>query len=311
MNDDIVNDDHGLTPEEEAALKYDDSAEGAVIVDPNADPAPQPDAEDPAPAADPAPASDPVATAGAGDADPAAVADADPAPAPAAAAEPVAQPQAAPAPAPILIVQAPADAKEQLDKIAADKAALIEKWENGEVTSKEYQTQLDALNEQQFDLKAQLREADLTQKMAQQQVHNQWVADCNAFLAAHAEYADKNGERYKLLNETIMALASMPSNQGLSNEKALAKAHRIVQVELGEVAPTAAAPAPAKTVTQHKVPKPEVPPNIGTLPAAAMNDTSGGEFASLNALQKSGDVEAYEAAVANLSEAQLARYLRA
>jgi hypothetical protein len=315
MNDDIVNDDHGLTPEEEAARAYKgDEDEEKKIVDPDAEPAVE-TAEQPAPAeaeTAAAPAAGDEPAAGAADADAAPAADANAEPAPAAAAEPASQPQAAPAPAPILIVQAPADAKEQLDKIAADKAALIEKWETGEVTGKEYQTQLDALNDKQFDLKAQVREAELAQKMEDQRVQNQWVADCNAFLAKHEEYADKTGERYKLLNETIMALASMPSNQGLSNEKALAKAHRMVQVEMGETpTPAATTQAPPTKVTQHKVPKPAAPLNIGTLPAADMNDTSGGEFASLNALQKSGDVEAYEAAVAGLSEAQRARYLRA
>jgi hypothetical protein len=313
-NEHIVNDDHGLTPEEEAALAYKgDAEEEKKIVDPDADPETQAaDADAAAPAADPAPAAGDEPAAGAADADAAPAPDAEPEPAPAAAAEPAPQPQAAPAPAPILIVQAPADAKEQLDKIAADKAALIEKWETGEVTGKEYQTQLDALNDKQFDLKAQVREAELAQKMEEQRVQNQWVADCNAFLNSHPEYADKASERYKLLNESIMALASMPSNQGLSNEKALAKAHRMVQLEMGETpAPAATTQAPPAKVTQHKVPKPAAPLNIGTLPAADMNDTSGGEFASLNALQKSGDVEAYEAAVANLSEAQRARYLRA
>jgi hypothetical protein len=315
-NEHIVNDDHGLTPEEEAALNYKgDEDEEKKIVDPDADPETQAaDADAAEPADDPAPAAGDEPAAGAADADPAPAADAEPEPAPAAAAEPAPQPQAAPAPAPILIAQAPNDAKEQLDKIAADKADLIEKWESGEITGKEYQTQLDALNEQQFDLKAQVREAELAQKLAQQQIQNQWVNDCNAFLAQHDEYADRNGERYKLLNETIMALASMPSNQGLSNEKALAKAHRIVQMEMGDtpapVAKPQAQPQPAKVV-QHKVPKPAAPLNIGTLPAADMNDTSGGEFAALNALQKSGDVEAYENAVANMSEAQRARYLRA
>lgn len=311
MTAEALNEDHGLTAEEIEALKFDDSAEGAVIVDPNADPeaVAQPVADEPAAAA--AAAAVPEPDAGAANAEPAAAADANPAPA--AAAEPVAaaQPQAAPASAqaPILIIQAPEDAAEKLKQIGIDKAALIEKWEAGEVTGKEYQTQIDALNEQQFDIKSQVRDAELAQKMEDQRIQNQWIADSNRFLIEHPEYQDKNGERYKLMNETIMAIARMPSNASLSNEKALAKAHRMVQMEMGEL--PAASTTPAKTVTQHVVPKPVVPPNVGNLPAAAMNDTSGGEFASLDALAKSGNVDAYEAAVEKMTEAQRARYLRA
>lgn len=305
-----LNDDHGLTAEEAAALAYKgDEDEEKQIVDPDADPetAAQPATPETAPAA--APAADVEPAVAPANADESAAANAEPDPAPAAA--PVAEkPEAAPAPAPILIAQAPADADAQLAQIATDKAALIDKWENGEVTGKEYQQQLDALNEKQSDIKAQVREADLAQKLEAQRVQNQWVADCNRFLADHPEYQDTNGERRKLMDETIMALARMPSNQGLSNEKALAKAHRMVQMELGEVAPAANTPAAPQKVTQHKVPKPEIPPNVGTMPAASMNDTTGGEFAALDALAKT-DLAGYEAAVEKLSDAQRARYFRA
>lgn len=313
MLTEALNEDHGLTAEEQAALKFDDSAEGAVIVDPDADPeTPVADAATPTLADDTDPVADPVPAAGADDADPAPAANADPEPAPAAVAEPEPKPQAAAAPAPILIIQAPADAKEQMERIAAEKDALLDKWESGEVTAKDYQKQLDALNDQRADIQAQVREAELAKKMEEQRIHNQWVADCNRFIADHPEYADVNSDRRKLMDETIMALARMPSNQNLSNEKALAKAHRMVQVELGEIAPAQAKtpPAPQK-VFQHKVPKPDIPPNVGNLPAAAMNDTSGGEFAALDALAKSGDIEAYETAVSRLTAAQAARYLRA
>lgn len=305
-----LNEDHGLTAEEEAALNFKDDEE-TVYVDPDAtaeaaaaEPAPV-DAEIPA-----VPAADPVAAAGDPNANPAPATNTEPAPAPAPAAEPAPAPaKQEAAPAPLLIVQAPEDAQAQLAKIVTDKGALADRWEAGEITGKEYQVQLDALNEQQFDIKSQVREAELAQKLEGQRIQNQWVADCNSFLASHPEYADTTSERHKLLNETIMAIARMPSNAGLSNDKALAKAHRMVQVELGET-PTVAAPAAAAKVVQHVVPKPAAPPNIGALPAAAMNDTSGGEFAAIETLRKSGNVDAYEDAVSKMTEAQRARYMR-
>lgn len=196
----------------------------------------------------------------------------------------------------------------KLAQIAVDKGALADKWEAGDITGKEYQIELDKLNDAQFDIKQQVREAELARKLTEQQIQNAWVVDCNAFLAAHPEYADVNSERHKLLNETIMAIARMPSNQGLSNDKALAKAHRMVQVELGEAV---AAPAANKPAGQQKVPKPAAPPNIANAPAATMNDASGGEFAAIDRISKSGDVDAYEAALDKMTDAQRDRYLRA
>lgn len=296
-----LNEDHGLTDEEAAALALpDDPDEEETDVDPNADPeaAAEPAADpqaDPAPAADPepAPAAEPAAPA------------ADPEPQAAPAVEPVAKVEAA-APAPLLVVQAPEDAQAQLAKIAADKAELADKWEAGDVTGKEYQIELDKLNDAAFELKQTVREADLARKLGEQQLMNQWVADCTAFLGEHPEYAE-GSERRNLLDETIKAIAQMPSNRGLSNVKALEKAHKIVNMELGETTP--AAPA-AKPVVQHKIPAPAAPPNIGSLPAAAMNDTTGGEFAAIETLRKSGDVDAYEAAIEKMSEATRARYMR-
>lgn len=304
MSTDTAQEDHGLTDEEMAATLIKDED---TDVDQNADPAGETD-----PAADQStdtdPAADPDAAAGAGDANPAAAADAAPAPAAAPAVEtPAAATKQEAAPAPILIVQAPADAQVKLAQIAADKGVLADKWEAGDLTGKEYQIQLDALNEQQFDIKQQVSNANMAQQMADQQIQNQWIADCNAFIAAHPEYADASSERHKLLSDTIMAIARIPRNKGLSNEKALAKAHNMVQVELGES--TVAVPAIAGT-KQLVVPKPATPPTLSNVPAAAMNDTTGGEFAALDKLAKSGDVDAYESALEKMTEPQRARYMR-
>jgi hypothetical protein len=298
-----LNEDHGLTPEEEAALNLKDDEEENEHVDPDTDPEttgePQtdPDEADPAKvAANPEPA--------AADPAPAAVAEPEPEAAPEpAAAEPK---PVATAPAPVLTVTAPEDAQAKLDKIAADKEALVDKFEAGEITTKDYQKQLDALNDQRADIQHQVREADLAQKLNAQQIQNQWVADCTAFLAANDDYKDEKA--LAQLDHAVKFLASLPENRGMTNAVALQKAHAMVQAMNGKVAMPAAKAEPAKVV-QHKVPTPAAPPNIGSLPAAAMNDTNGGEFANLDRLAKT-DLAGYEAALEGMSEAQRVRYLK-
>lgn len=240
---------------------------------------------------------------------------------PATAAEPAAEVQAASAPAeqprpasaPILIAVAPEDAQAKLADIAKQKDELAQKCDDGIITMAQYQKDLDALNEQQFDIKSQLREAELAQKMEQQRIQNTWIADCNAFLNTHAEYKEGSPtfdeERRNLLDAALMSLAKIPANQGMDNNAALAKAHKMVKGAYGEV-DAAPAPAPQAKPVQPKVPQPAAMPDIGKLPVAQMNDTSGGEFAALESLRKSGDVERYEAALDALSDAAKARYLR-
>lgn len=294
-----------LTDEEREALNYQEPAEDVNASEQQAEQADPDAAPVEADGADPA-ADD--ASAGADDAQPAVAADADPAPAAEPVAEVAEQPKAAPAPAPILIVDAPADAQDRLTQIATDKAALLDKYENGDITAKELHTQTDALNEQQFELRQQLREAELARKLEAQRAQNEWDGQCRSFLEGRPEYhGDAGKDRFQALDEAIKAMARMPINKGVSGDKLLLKAHNAVRAAYGD-APEAA--APQKKINQPVVPKPAIPPtNIGKLPAADANDTSGGEFAALDTLAKGADVEAYEAALTKLSDSQRARYM--
>lgn len=306
------NEDHGLTPEEEAALNApDEDGAKTEVFNPDADPK-APDE------IDETKTSNDVAVAGAATnaVDDAATGQADESSKPAD--QPVAEQPDTPAakqevtaPAPVLVVAAPEDAKAQLDAIAAKKSDLIDKFEAGEITTREYQNQLDSLNDQRSEIQSQVREANMAQKLNEQQVQNLWVADCTAFIGKNAEYADINGERHQALNAAIMTLAKMPQNRGISNQDALAKAHKMVKAMYGEevVAKPTAAANPAK-VAQPVVPKPAAPPNIGSVPAANMNDDTGGEFAAVDRLARSGNVLALEDAIENMTEAQRARYFK-
>jgi hypothetical protein len=303
-----LNEDHGLTPEEEAALNLKDDDEENEHVDPDAEPE--------AAAAEPAPATqeggeDVASTGVAANADDSTQPAAEAAPSEVdnqpAAEQPAAKAEVATAPAPVLTVTAPEDAQAKLDKIATDKEALVDKFEAGEITTKDYQKQLDALNDQRADIQHQVREADLARRMNEQQILNLWIADCNKFLGQHDVYKDAAAQSQ--LDMAIKLIASQQENRQLTNEKALDKAHKMVCAMNGWPVGDEKKDPPAAKVTQHKVPTPPAPPNIGSLPAAAMNDTNGGEFANLDRLAKT-DLAGYEAALEGMSEAQRARYLK-
>lgn len=310
MSDRIDNVDDELTEEERAALEFDDADEKTAVFDPDAVP-------DPAAVAEPAPAAaevdpdlPPVVEP---DAVPA-VPEAEAAPEPEAKPEPAKQ-EAAPVHAPILIVQAPEDAQAKLAEIAAKRDEAFQKFDDGEITNAQYNKQLNELNDQQLDIKLQVERASMAAAMEEQRIQNEWVADCNKFVRDHPEYkhgGEKyNQDRFNLLNEIIRDMTKMPENFGIANEVALDKAHkRVMNVYGDSPAEVVQAKTPGKVV-QHNIPKPPAPPTLGNLPAASMNDDTGGEFASLERLGRSGDVDAYEAALEKLSEAQMARFLKA
>jgi hypothetical protein len=301
----------GLTPEEIEALKIDDgdptvtqgeledkaAASGTTTEeDPNADPdnkEPGGDGTGIDPAADPAAAaaaeqqSGEPATAGS-------------------------EQGAAPSPtqqAPILVAQAPEDADAKLAAIADQKKELRQKYDDGDLTFDEYESQKDALDEQRMELKLQIDKANIAAEMEQQRRKNEWDSQCNDFLKSHPEYDGGKGERFEHLNAMLKAIAVMPQNAGLTGPQMLEKAHRLALADRGEAAPAPKTDAGGKK-TKQSIPKAELPPDIGALPAAGGNDPSEGKWASLDKLQTSNPL-AYEKALKDMSEADRDAYLAA
>lgn len=310
----------GLTPEELAALQAPDdedktatqeqleakaAAEGATTTAEKEN-----DADDKKPDAVSADAGAPAAddaapaTTAAG-AEPAAAASA---PAPA---EPAAAPSPAPQQAPILVAQAPEDAEAKLKEIKDSKAALRQKYDDGEITFAEFQEQNEAFDEQRLEIRLAVETAQTAQKMELQRQQNQWTADCDAFMAQYKDiYAgEANTAVFADLDAAIKTIAVMPSSANLTGPQLLDRAHRAVMAARGTpvVAETKAEPKPAP---RKEIPKPTLPPDLGAMPAATGNDPGEGKWASLDRLQDSNP-EAYEAALAKLPEAERDAYLAA
>jgi hypothetical protein len=204
--------------------------------------------------------------------------------------------------APILVAEPPADAEEKLADIASKKEALLTQFDDGDITAKEYQQQVDALGKQEREIEFAKHEYEMAQKMELQRQKNDWDEQCATFLDGHKEYSDPN--RFELLNDTIKAIAAMPRNRDLTGPQILDKAHRMVLADLGETLPAPAQPAGKKAPAA----KPNLPPNLAKVPAADTTDTAGNPFAALDRLQAT-DPEAYEEALFKLPEAERNRYL--
>jgi hypothetical protein len=203
--------------------------------------------------------------------------------------------------APLLVAEAPADADVKLKEIADKKAELRKQYDDGGITFDEYEAQKDELNDQKTEIELAVREANLAQKLEAQRQQNQWDADCASFLDAHKDHykGEANVERFSDLNEMIKAIAKMPRYAQLTGPQLLEKAHELTLTARGEAVAKPAPKADAKPAKPAAVPKPNLPPNIGKVPAAAQSDTGEGRFAALEKL----DGFALEKALAKMSDA--------
>lgn len=303
---DEIND--GLTPEERAALEINDdeapsepSEEVAAeeSAKPAAEAAPAPKTEEKPNEEKTAPSAD-AGTGGDGS-------DAAAKPAAEAAAPATPEPEAAkvPAvhPAPILVAEAPTDADTKLADIATQKDALATKFDDGDITAKEYHSQLDALNKQERGIEQAQLKAQMASEMAEQQRMNAWFQQAQTFAIANG-YTDQR--RMNLLDAEVRAVAT--ADPSLDGAAVLNKAHQnLVEAGLATSKPAAAAKPAAPAPKGKPV---ELPPSIHKLPAADVDDTGAGEFAELDRLATT-DPLGYEKKLAGMSEAQRERYLAA
>src|SRR5690554_2651355 len=138
--------------------------------------------------------------------------------------------------APLLVAEAPEDAEERLSKISDEKAKLVEQFDDGELTAKEYQQQLDALNKEERQVELALHKAQIAADMEEQRLANEREAAINAFLKEVDIPRDPTNLRFATLDAAVRLVASDESNADLSAREILQKAYGMC-VEQGTLAP--------------------------------------------------------------------------
>lgn len=287
MNDEI---DDGLTDEERAALADDDGGDGEAT---------NKDAEEGAGGDDGQGSESAEDTAAAGKDDAAASADAG---AEAASADTTTEDGQKSQPILVAPVLENVDAK--LAEIATQKNALLDQFDNGDITAKEYQLQLDALAKSERQIERQQDRAELAASMEQQRLQNDWNRTCQEFVERNAVYKD-NARLYKALDAEVRELAQKPETANWSGQKFLDEAHKNLKAAFG-FQDAAATEKTTKAPRQQR----ELPPNLAKIPAAEVEDTNGGRFAVLDRLANTDPV-AYEETLNKMSAAERDAYLSA
>lgn len=208
-------------------------------------------------------------------------------------------------PAPLLVAEAPADAEARLAAIGQQKSDLIAKFDDGDITAKEYQTSLDQLAKEERGIERAVDKARLASEMRQQQEVNNWMGQVEKFTSTeHPEYGTSK-VRWMALDAFVKEIGSDPANAGLSGPQILAQAHQRVVDDLGE---SAAKPKADGKQPPLKGSKALPPKTLAAVPAAESNTMEDGRWAALDRLQ-ANDPMAHEDKLMKLSEAERDEYL--
>lgn len=208
-------------------------------------------------------------------------------------------------PAPLLVAEAPADADAKLAAIGEKKNTLIAQFEDGDITAKEYQTELDKLAKEERTIERAVDKAQIAAEMTQQQETNAWLAQAQDFVTnKHPEYS-KSQVRHMALDNFVKEIGRNPANASMTGAQILAEAHKRVVEDLGEAPAKKAAADAGKPLKGSQA---EPPKTLAKVPAAQGNDVDDGRWALLDRLA-STDPEALEEKLMKLSEADRDAYL--
>lgn len=199
------------------------------------------------------------------------------------------------------------DLKEKIEANEAQQNALLEQFDDGELTREEYQEQLKALNAESRQFVKEQAKAET----AIEEANARYFEDVGTFLSENPMYK-KGGLLYNALDEKVKELQAQSDDP--RSPAIIREAHKQIQDELG--LKSDAPPTPkneTKTAQQGGKPKPkrEIPPNLNGIPSSDVNDAAddNGRFAVLARMAKSDPLE-HEKALAKMSDAEMDEYLR-
>lgn len=209
--------------------------------------------------------------------------------------------------APILTAEDPGDTEEKLKAIADSKEKLIEEFDDGELTAKEYQIELDKLAKQERDIERVVDRANLARDMEEQRARNEWLDTVNTFLEDHDEYR-KFPMRHRALDAAVRELAAVEENASLSGAEILEKAHDQIVEQFGIQKQPKPKDEGDKKRAGRKI---DAPPSLARVPASDLTETGDStRWSKLDRLMET-DPERYEAEMGKLSDADREAYLQA
>lgn len=213
-------------------------------------------------------------------------------------------------------------AAQQIQTLEAQRQAVVEKYNDGDLSLAEYDAQNTALIRQQMQLQVQA-DAALQNYTTQRQMREAaWVPLVTAYQAANPSLATQ--DHYAGWDAALKSVTVNPELSKMPLEHLIQIAHKqyadTYQMRTGQALPAGAAlpqvtlqPAPAQVPAP--VPGPRTDPRpapiqtLATVPVTQASSPSGSRFDHIEQLQDSGDVLGAEALIKQLSSADREAYL--
>lgn len=222
-------------------------------------------------------------------------------------------------PKPLFRAELPADLADKYAALDTKEEELIAKFDEGDMTTREYNAELRKLNEERNDLKWLERKAELSQETLQQQQETLKEEQDRIWFATARTFADENPvieqneENWNSFDQVVRVVTAVQQAAGKPiGRPELERAFKIWADERGidAKAPAAKDPEPAaKAPAAKNEQKKELPPTLAKVPAASNEDTDDGKFAALERLMDK-DPQAYQAAIAKMSPSEYDAYTK-
>lgn len=208
----------------------------------------------------------------------------------------------------------------RIGEIEAELNALDGKFDDGDLTASEYRTQQKELAKELEDLRWNERSHDLRRQIETDQRVKQWGDDIRSFLAEddHLKFYGNDYSNpslpYRALDAAVQQVQDEHRAAGLSDTdpEILRKAHNMVLEQFG-IQSAAAGGGSGQQATPKVAHKPAVP-TLAKVPAAAIADTDGTQWAWLDRIRDNpdpDDPERYEREVAALPKDKRDSYMAA
>lgn len=195
------------------------------------------------------------------------------------------------------------DHSAKLAEIDGKLAKLDELFDEGELTSKEYRDQQNALMAEKRDIEHDELKAKVKQELDAENGKREWMKAQERFFKAEENARFRDDEvLLGALDQQVRKLAVTPEAANLTGDEILARARAVIAKSFG----LAEAAAPRKDGKPARPQRPKVPVDMGGLPAAGSERPQDGKFSHLNGLTG----EALEDAVSRLSPADQEAWAR-
>ncbi|HWL29589.1 MAG TPA: hypothetical protein VNQ97_11850 [Burkholderiaceae bacterium] len=219
-----------------------------------------------------------------------------------------AKPAAKPQYAPSLRSEVPDDYDDQIKAITDERAALRKQYNEGDIDFDEYDAKRDELDEKRRTLDQIKIKGEISEEMRVDRWLNRDVA---GFMADHPEYKEGSA-LHTMLDREVRILQAKATGEGRDpfDPAFLDQAHANIRESLAKDLGLKADDKPAVIKSKGATPPPKrtVPPTLGNVPAAEIDDPNGGKWASLDRLMESNPA-AFEERMEKMSDEERNAYL--